>query len=447
MSATTFILFPHGPTWQIATVTGGRAAFHDMLPPEAGTPVQNVAQHLAEEFRRLGYTGQPVMLALASADCLAAAIDVTGLPRSDRKAMLYRLEEKLPVAAESVVADFALADNQALGVCVREDAVAPLLHSLESFGVAIQSITPAALLAAQQLAENGGPQVLLIGDADQVNVIAIRQGVPQSWSLLPARLADLRLHLDLLAMESGEDAPIRAAGLQGLSLDALGAQVIPIVPRQAAAIAAAAALEGRLAPWIEFRRGALAISDRLRLHRKALDVFLAAAAIFLVCLTLGLLWRAHRYHREAQAADRQTADEFTATFPGWSLPSNVRTVVESEHRKLATRGSGTLPPEVNESALRTLHVILSRLPPEVKFKVEHGIFNDTSIEIEGRVRSFNDVDALASAARQAGLDVPPPQARRDNEGFWTFTLRGSRRPKPLTGGPVASKPQGVSDTP
>ena len=249
-------------------------------------------------------------------------------------------------------------------------------------------------------------------------------------------------------MESGEDAPIRATGLEGLSLDELGAQVIPIVPRQAAAIAAAAALEGRLSQWIEFRRGPLAISDRLRLHRKALDVLLTTAAIFLVCLTLGLLWRAHRYYREAKAADRQTADEFTATFPGWSLPANVRTVVESEHRKLAARGSGSLPPEVNESALRTLHTILSRLPPDVKFKVEHGIFNDTSIEIEGRVRSFNDVDALASAARQAGLDVPPPQARRDNEGFWTFTLRGSRRPKPANpAGPVASKPEGASDLP
>src|SRR5947208_10731970 len=124
MSATTFILFPHGPTWQIATVTGGRVGFHDMLPPEADVAVQDIAQHLAEEFRRLGYTGQPVMLALASADCLAATIDVAGLPRSDRKAMLYRLEEKLPVAAESVVADFAVADSHALGVCVRKEPVA-----------------------------------------------------------------------------------------------------------------------------------------------------------------------------------------------------------------------------------------------------------------------------------------------------------------------------------
>src|SRR5947208_16541755 len=124
MSATTFILFPHGPTWQIATVTGGRVAFHDMLPPEGDMSARDVAQHLAEEFRRLGYTGQPVMLALASADCLAATIDVAGLPRSDRKAMLYRLEEKLPVAAESVVADFAVADNHEMAVRLRKEPVA-----------------------------------------------------------------------------------------------------------------------------------------------------------------------------------------------------------------------------------------------------------------------------------------------------------------------------------
>ena len=67
--------------------------------------------------------------------------------------------------------------------------------------------------------------------------VAVRDGVVAVLEYL-----DIRLHLDLIAMESGEDAPIRATGLEGLSLDELGAQVIPIVPRQAAAIAAAAAV-------------------------------------------------------------------------------------------------------------------------------------------------------------------------------------------------------------
>jgi type II secretory pathway component PulL len=430
VSQTSFILFPHGPTWQIATVTGGHAAFADMLPPEGETSAQDVARRLAEELRRLGYTGQGVQLALDSADCLAASIDTAGLPRGDRKAMLYRLEEKLPVAAEAVVADFAQRGSHALGVCVREDAAAPLLHSLESFGVAVQSISPAALLAAQRLAEDGGPQVLLIGEPDgqNVNVISLRDGVPTGWSLIPARAEDLALHLDVLAMEAGEeDVPVRACGVDAAALGGVAAQAIPAPPRQVAAIAGAAALEGRAVPWIELRRGALGISDSLRLHRKPLDAVLAAAAILLVCLAGAFLYRGQRYHGAAAAADGEMADKFQAAFPGWSRPGNIRTVVESEHRKLASQGPAALPAESSESALQTLHAAMTKLPADVKFKMERMAFFDNSFELAGHVRSFADVDTLASATRQTGYDVQPPEAHRDGEGFWSFTIRGARR--------------------
>lgn len=435
MATSSYILFPHGPTWQIATVTGGHVTFADMLPPQGGphdTPPKLIAERLAAELARLGYTGQGVMLALPASDCLAASIDITGLARGDRKAMLYRLEEKLPMAAESIVADFVVGGNRALGACVREDVIAPLLHSLENFGVAVQSISPVALLAAQQLAEAGGSQILLIGEGDQINVLLIRGGVPVSWSLLPARNADLKLHVDMLAMESDEDLPLRACGVQPVSLGGLAAQAVPIPPRQVTAIAGAAALENRLKPWIEFRRGSLAISDPLRQHRRALDALLGAVAVFLICLTLGLLWRAHRYQRDAQAAELKMADEFSATFPGWSVPVNIKTIVEKEHQKLITGGAGGLPPEANESAMRMLHAVLSRLPDNLKFKIEQMTFNDATFELQGRVRAFGDVDAMATAARQAGIDVPPPQAHRDAEGFWTFTLRGTKTATPST---------------
>src|SRR5260221_749354 len=104
MATTSYILFPHGRTWQIASVGGGHVAFADMLPPggarEETVAPHAIAQRVAEELRRMGYVGQGVLLAVGSDECLAAAIDTAGLPRGDRKAMLYRLEEKLPVAAE-----------------------------------------------------------------------------------------------------------------------------------------------------------------------------------------------------------------------------------------------------------------------------------------------------------------------------------------------------------
>jgi hypothetical protein len=438
VKTTSYILFA-GPTWQIAGVTGGHVAFGDVAAL-GHAPAAAIAQQLAGELRRIGYTGQGVLLALASDQCLAAPIDTSGLPRGDRKAMLYRLEEKLPVAAEAVVADFAQGtDGHALGVCVRVDAVAPVVNALESAGVAVQSISPAALLAVRQLAGAGGSQLLLIGEGDdQINVIAMRHGVPVSWSLLPARVGDIKLHLDVLAMESGEDlGPIRACGVDAALAAGLGAEPIGASPQQAAALTASAALEGRRDPWIELRRGSMAISDPLRLHRRALDGVLAAAAVFLACLAIGLLWRGHRYAASSSAADRSVADEFQKAFPGWSLPANIRTVVESEHRKLAAQGSSALPAEASESALQTLHAALSKLPPDVKFTMERMGFFDETFELAGRARSSADVDALAAAAAQSGFEVALPERHRDGEGYWSFTVRGTRRP---AGGRASAPP-------
>ncbi len=430
MSTTSYILFPHGTTWQIATVTGGHASLADMLPPEGDASQispQLIAERLKTELDRLGYKGQGVMLALSSADCWAASIDIAGLPRGDRKAMLYRLEEKLPMAAESIVADFAIGEGRALGVCVREDAISPLLHSLESYGIAVQSICAATLLSAQQLAEGTGSQILLMGDDDQINVVSIHNGMPTGWSLLANQPDALRLHLDVLDMERGEEGvPIRACGISAAMIGNLSLKSVPVLPRQVSAIGGAAILESRLKPWVEFRRGALAISDPLRLHRQALDFLLAAAAIFLVCATVGFLWRSHRYNIAATTANNRMTEEFSAAFPSWSVPSNVKTIVESEHRKTASRGTGTLPNESSRSAMELFYGVLSRLPNDAKYKLESLSFQDDLFELQGRVRNFSDVDALAAAARLAGTEVPPPQVHRDAEGFWSFTLRGTR---------------------
>ena len=58
-------------------------------------------------LKAASYDGESVLLAIPSAWCLCDPVATTGLPaRNRRQAMAYRLEEKLPVAAEEVVADF-----------------------------------------------------------------------------------------------------------------------------------------------------------------------------------------------------------------------------------------------------------------------------------------------------------------------------------------------------
>src|SRR5688500_17692659 len=122
----------------------------DLAAPP-GSPPAEVADAAAAALAALGYAGGGVMLALPSAWCLCAAIRLDDLPaRNNRQAMTYRLEEKLPLSAEDVVADFLpIAGAAALGVCVDKRTLAPLVQALESRGVAVEAVCPASLLAFQ----------------------------------------------------------------------------------------------------------------------------------------------------------------------------------------------------------------------------------------------------------------------------------------------------------
>src|SRR5437868_4470898 len=151
MSKKNFILF--------ASDTGWHAGAGDSLieiPMAAGATPDQIASASADALKKLGHGASPVTLAIPSNWCLAASIATDGLPRSDYKSLLYRLEEKLPWPAESITADFIRHANSALGICIKTEKVRPLIDALESDGIPIQTITPTALLAA------GGSQGVVI---------------------------------------------------------------------------------------------------------------------------------------------------------------------------------------------------------------------------------------------------------------------------------------------
>src|SRR4051812_46687104 len=126
----------------------------------AGAEPGAIAGAVAAALKAQGYRGEGVLLAIESSMCLCAPVRTEGLPtKHRRRAMTYRLEEKLPIAAEDVVADFIeggpAADAEALGTCVRRTALAPMVEALEESGVAVAAICPASLLALQHLMRDG----------------------------------------------------------------------------------------------------------------------------------------------------------------------------------------------------------------------------------------------------------------------------------------------------
>ena len=152
--------------------TGPRCApptgpkFTDLPIPAHASPDQ-IASVVASALSTAGHAGETILLAIPSSWCLAASIAIGDLPRHDRQAMLYRLEEKLPLAAEGIVADFIRHQGNAMGVCAKISVLAPLIEAAGNEQIPVQSVTPAALLAAQALeSPNDSPRVLLCGQAD-----------------------------------------------------------------------------------------------------------------------------------------------------------------------------------------------------------------------------------------------------------------------------------------
>src|SRR5258706_8319770 len=151
MSPRTTILIAGEESWRIAS-----AGAVDALRIERETPPKEIAAAVATKLRERQSQGEGVLLALPSSWCLAASISTQGLPRHDRAAMRFRLEEKLPLAAEAFTADFIEHDASAVGVCVMNERIVPIVEALEAAGVVVQSVSPAALLAAQQYGWGGG---------------------------------------------------------------------------------------------------------------------------------------------------------------------------------------------------------------------------------------------------------------------------------------------------
>jgi hypothetical protein len=453
MSVQTFILFATDAEWQVCAVAAGRPSFAEVSIPADATPQQRAA-NATTALQSLGHAGEPVILAIPSSWCYAASISVDDLPKGDRKAMTYRLEEKLPLAAESLIVDFVFTDDSAqkvLGICVAADLLKDLVDALEAGGVAVQAITPIVLLAAQGLGaiEGQDPHVLLCGEAGsnpaQLSVLACENGKPSSWALLPAEVGDVKLQLEVAALE-GEGSPhVEACGLDPDLVDELTEATGLIVTVRDGQVAELAArfgdevLSGRQRPWVDFRRGQLAIQDPLRLYRRSLNALAASAAILLIVSAAVMIWRGVRYAHAANTADAQMVEAFRKQFPGWAVPANVRAVIESEHRKATARAGESLPPEATRSALQTMRDVLDKLPAEGRFTLDRVTFEDQGFEMEGRLRSYEDVDAVAAAGRRAGLNVDPPQTHKDGQGFWSFTIRGVRPAKsgPAVGGGVA----------
>lgn len=434
----TFVIYSSGQDgWQVGTCGSERLQLDTVDLPQ-DTSIDEVAEQLATFLKQRGYVDQGVTLAIPSNWCLCAGVHTDGLPRKNaREAMIYRLEEKLPIAAEEAVTDFVPGNGHSLGVCVQTDQLAPIVEALEQHGVRVDLICPTALLALQHKMselEDRRCNTIIWGHDQRLELFAIDDNKPVAWRLL--------------SQTDGEDLPVQLA-MQALTrvppLCLTTSDVGPSVRNclatmpeiqviadddqsmlDAAAAGAHQIASGKRGGWINLRRDALASTGTLRQVRKPLKAAVAALMLFLVGLSAVSLWRANAYRQMAIDFENQQIEAYREAFPNRPVPMNIKSRMRSEHRRLAAlRGEdSTLPTQRN--VLLMLKELLASLPAHQRHQIFELQVDEDKLYMEGQVLSHSHAEAIAAALNKLGrFKIDPPRTEKLSGDGIAFTIRGT----------------------
>lgn len=467
MTSSPSVTFADPDGWRLGRPDGEGATVSEAViaPPDAPADV------LAAALRAGGYVGRAIVLALPAEVCLCARIATGDLPARHRgQAMLYRLEERLPVSAEDVLADFIPAGPaSALGVCVQRRTAQTLLATLAKAGVTkIAAICPRSLLALQHYLEAGNAaerpvpdglaEMVLWADGLQLEVFLLGSGdgALLSWAVMPHDAHDLALHLDMQSLAGDRDggtrpARVTACGVSPAVLDRLrqsfagAVEAPPVSTRTLAASAAGAVLARRLLPRVDFGQSSAAGggSGSRRAFAQArgpLAWVASSAAVLALSVLVALFWRAARYNQLAAEYETRQQDVFRRAFPGQAVPRDVASRLASEEQRLRAGGAGAAgagadPGRGRMSAadgLLVLRDVIAALPADLRFTVSElridGAGGDRRdggrFTLSGDARSVADAQAIADALR-GGFEVEPPRTElRPGGEAIGFTITG-----------------------
>ncbi len=451
MKSDTVLIFAGEKTCHVAV--NGRAGQREMeIAIGAESSPDLIADKIVGAMQKLGAAGVPSILALPSEWCLAARIATDGLPRKNRRQpMVYRLENKFPVAAEDLAIDFFPEDPTgfALGIAVETRYVLPLAAALESHGVMIQNICPAALLALQiQLARDTAASVdaILWGDVNHLEVFILHEGRPSHWYVLARDAADLNMHLDLHAARLQRPLRVSCSHVDSAVLESLSNHAlvsVAHVDQRTIREVAAGALEKGTRIEIDLLRDGLATGDPLHAVRKPLLWAATSAGILVLAIIACICWRAGRYNRLAADYEMRQAEIFRRVLPGRSLPASVKSRLVSEERGLTGVSGNASDLPVRPSAIGLLHDVLMALPMESRYRVRELRLGEGRIYIEGDARSHGEADAVAAALRQnPGFQIDAPQTDQAVDKTVNFAINGTVAAPPKR----AKSPAGDSRT-
>ena len=448
-----FVIFANDGAWKIGV--GGETPEVVDVPAGPDVSAAQIASAVAQILKTREYSGAGLTLAIASGWCLCASIDTQDLPKHDRhQAMIYRLEEKLPLSAEDMVADFIPVAGQALGVAAQIRTLSPLVEALEAQGVAIHSVHPTTFMAVQHdLASGKIPpcDAVLRSCGDHLELLILGEAKATSWHLLADMPHDVVVELGVHMVARA--TPLRLV-LQNVSMlvrEALGAMPeLQLIEAEAEPLEIAATRAGMdidrggFQPWVNLRRDVLAVVDAYREIKTPLSVAIAALVLLCLCLIGAMLWRGHKYAALARQYQTDMDNSYAKIFPlkpEQRAPAATVMLDRLEERKekldvLAGNSSEVPSPP---SALLLMRELLTRIPQDIRYTITYLQLSDEKLLLDGLVKSHADASAIAAALRKDnGFRVDPPPTNslaNDKVGFKITGVPPKINPKTGKAGP------------
>ncbi|MCX5682419.1 MAG: type II secretion system protein GspL [Planctomycetota bacterium] len=405
--------------------------------PRASNDDAAADQTLAQTLAELGAGSRGICLGLPGEMVLATAIDLDGLPRRRRHAaMLYRLEEHLPLDIETVTAVFLPpAGGKALALAVRTEPLRAIVKGLALAGIGVDAVCPTALLALQEAGRKGFPPAdhVIVPGAGSTDIFRLVNGLPVAWYTASAEQAEwVRcLEADLLEHPAADPRPPLVLGPALEGVESFGAPASPALLSAStepaislAARGAAAVMSGKMAPWADFRQGALAGSGSWLGADRLVRTAAALAVLFLLTLTATFYIVGVQYGQVASGYESRQEAEFHRLLPTSPLPPSIPSRLKSEAARLAAlSGAGGETPEL-PNALETLRRIAAGLPANVRLKITNLQVRPGEISIEGEAPVHTDAEALAQGLSREGLVVDAPRTENKAAGGVAFTITG-----------------------
>ncbi len=406
-----------------------------------GEPPDAFAQKLGAALAARSYGGEPVTLTLPSHWCLPATISLDGLPRKNRRHfMVYRFEERIPLAVEEVAVEFISPDGSstaALGVAAQIKPIQPLVDAIERAGINLAAIAPISMLALQSLLGTSRAErcdAVAWGTDGKAELFILAGGRPSAWYVTGTAPHDLALYICAHA-PAGAD-PLRVLCVNGghdpgpALMELPGVKVTAVVQRsmEEAAIDAIAYAESGGPLWFDFRRVGLSSADPGRELRSGLVRIGVAVALLWGAMCGGMLWRANWYRHAAARSEQRLEDVYRATFPAKSIPASILSRLESERKRLGgMSGEGASHFPVRGAALLLFHDTLAHLPRDLRYRVADLRWTDDRLYVEGQSRSHADANVIAEALRQdKTLVVESPQTEQQSNQAVGFVITGVR---------------------